>query len=86
MSQSPPNNMNSYMKTSSILNKNQLSESESRKKRRMQGGGVLKTQRDYNEQSLNYSQTNRHMYNNTDSAERGPVLTNEGNGFYSAQK
>ena len=52
----------------------------------MQGGGVLKTQRDHNEQSLNYSQTNRHMYNNTDSAERGPVLTNEGSGFYSAQK
>ena len=26
------------------------------------------------------------MYNNTDSAERGPILTNEGNNFYSAKK
>ncbi len=26
------------------------------------------------------------MYNNTDSVERGPVLTNEGNGYFSASK
>lgn len=74
--------MNNYLKSSSILSKNQASDSDSRAQRRAH----FEDARGNNDQSLNFSTNHRQLYNNTDSAERGPILTNDESGFYSAKK
>lgn len=76
MSQSPPNTMHGYMKTNSLI-----------ERRRLQGDSAIKTQRGQQEgSSLHYAGANRHLYNNTDSVERGNGLNNDGSSFYTAKK